>query len=85
MPLAAQVARGNTHCSVGIGDAKVKDSLIYIQYNLLAYHELSLLDTHLLADILRNSVLVYHVVHGVGCDEALGHIPNTLVVASLTP
>lgn len=71
MPLAAQVARGNVYCSVGIGDAKVKDSLIYIQYNLLAYHELSLLDTHLLADILRNGVLVYNKVHGLVSDEIL--------------
>lgn len=46
---------------------------------------LILLETHLLADVLRNSVLVYHVVHGVSCNKVLGHVPDTLVVTSLTP
>ena len=43
------------------------------------------LDSQFLSDILGDSVLVDEEVHGVGSDEGLGHIPDTLVFASLTP
>lgn len=43
------------------------------------------LEIHLLANILRNGILVDHEVHRVGCYEGLGHVPNALVVARLAP
>ena len=53
--------------------------------SLFSTQHLAFLETHLLADVLRDSILVYHVVHGVSCNKVLGHIPDTLVVTSLTP
>ena len=43
------------------------------------------LDTEFLSDILRNGVLVNHEVHNLVSAESLCHIPDSLVVAILTP
>ena len=43
------------------------------------------LETALLSDVLRHCVLVDHVVHGVGNDVVLGHVPSAFVLAGLTP
>ena len=40
---------------------------------------------HLLADVFGNGIDINHVVHGVVGDEGFCHIPNALVIASLTP
>lgn len=42
-------------------------------------------DAALLAYILGHGVLVDHEIHGICNDEILGHIPDTLVVAGLSP
>ena len=40
---------------------------------------------HLLADVLRYGVDVHHVVHCVGNDEVLRHIPYAFIVTGFTP
>ena len=45
----------------------------------------ALLDAHLLADILRNSILVYHVVHCLCYDVVLRHVPCALVLTGFAP
>ena len=40
---------------------------------------------HLLEDILGDGVFVHRIIHGVGGDEVLGHVPDTFVFASLSP
>ena len=40
---------------------------------------------HLLADILRYGVDVHHVVHCVGNDEVLRHIPYAFIVTGFAP
>lgn len=42
-------------------------------------------DAALLADILGHGVLVDHEIHGICNDEILGHIPDSLIVAGLSP
>ena len=44
-----------------------------------------LLDAQLLADVGGDGVLVDGVVHRVGGNEGLGHVPDALVVAALAP
>ena len=40
---------------------------------------------HLLADVLRYGVDVHHVVHCVGNDKVLRHIPYAFIVTGFTP
>ena len=40
---------------------------------------------HLFADVLRYGVDVHHVVHCVGNDEVLRHIPYAFIVTGFTP
>ena len=46
---------------------------------------LHLLNSQLLADVLRNCVFVDHEVHGVVGDVGFSHVPDALVVAGLAP
>ena len=48
-------------------------------------HPFQVLKSQLLANLSGNGFLVDEEIHRVGGDEGLGHIPDTLVVASLTP
>ena len=57
-------------------------SFFILHSSFFIYKELY---SELLPYILRNSILVYHEVHGVVGNVALGHIPDALVVASLAP
>ena len=43
------------------------------------------LKSHLLADVLGDGILVYKIVHRVGGDEVLCHVPDTLVGTGLSP
>ena len=47
--------------------------------------DIHLVDSELLLQILGDSVLVDHDVHGLAGDEILGHIPNALILAALAP
>ena len=47
--------------------------------------DIHLVDSELLLQILGDSVLVDHDVHGFAGDEILGHIPNALILAALAP
>ena len=45
----------------------------------------TLLDSELLADVLREGILVNHEVHSLVSYESLGHVPGSLVVTILAP
>ena len=56
-----------------------------IRNDMAILEELGLLQVQLLLDVLGQSVLVYHDVHGLVADESFRSIPDTFILASLAP
>lgn len=55
------------------GEARSKDGIGNV---LVKRH---LLDAELLGDVLREGLLVHDEVQGLGLDEVLGHVPDTVM------
>lgn len=51
----------------------------------LDVHVDGLFDAELLLDVLRKRVLVHHDVHGLVPHESVGSVPDTVVLAGVTP
>ena len=43
------------------------------------------LQAHFFAEVFWYRILVDHIVHGVGCDIILAHIPYSFIVACFSP